>query len=129
VVTVIALLRTALLIHALDARGAIGAGCDSRSILGLGLSPAAGLCGFHPVLIRLRDSSIARMWVVGGLVAIAALRGRYAAWRFLRRRHRAFIRIDGNSALTVAADGFTEPVGDAIRCGYTGSEKYRGHGQ
>jgi len=72
------------MVLALDASSAIGALGYTLSILGLGFAAAAGLSSCYPVLVLLGDSSLARIWV------------------------------DGSRSLTVAANGLTARVLDAI---------------
>lgn len=110
----LSLLRTALIVRALDTSSATRARGDAHSILGLGMSAPAGLGGFHPVLVRLRDSGITGMRVIGTFCAIAVLHGRHSTWSLLRRSHRALVPIDGNGTLHITAYGLTKRVRDAI---------------
>ncbi len=61
------LLGTTLIVYALGAGSPIGPGRDALSVFGLCIATAAGLGGFHSVLVRLRDSRIPGVGVVGGL--------------------------------------------------------------
>jgi hypothetical protein len=69
------------------------------SILGLGFAAPAGLSGRYPVLILLSGSSFAR------------------------------IRVDGNASLTIAANGLTARVFDAIFRKQTRNKKHTRHHQ
>ncbi|MGC2194170.1 MAG: hypothetical protein WA628_05810 [Terriglobales bacterium] len=79
------LLCTALLVRALGASGTVRALNYALSILGLGTAAGVALRGRYPVLILLGGTSFAR------------------------------IRIDGSGSLTIAANGLTSCVFDAIR--------------
>jgi hypothetical protein len=78
------LLCAALLVLALGAGSAAGALSYAHSVLGLGFAAVAGLSGRYSVLILLGDSSVARMGV------------------------------DSSGSLTIAANGLTARVFDAI---------------
>jgi hypothetical protein len=78
-------LCTALLVRALGASGAVGGLNYALSILGLGTAAGVALSGRYPVLILLGGTSFAR------------------------------IRVDGSGSLTIAANGLTSCVFDAIR--------------
>jgi hypothetical protein len=93
------LLCTAFLVRALDASGAVRALGYALSILGLGFAAAAGLSGRDPVLILLGGSSFAR------------------------------IRVHGSGSLTIAANGLTARVFDAIFRKQTRSKKHTRHHQ
>src|SRR5208283_4711764 len=107
-------LLAALVVLALGAGRAVGALGHAHSILGLGRATPARLRGRDPVLILLRDRGIARMRVVRGPGAVAALHRGHAAGIFLRRGDRVGVRVDDNGLLAVAANGLAERVGDAI---------------
>ena len=87
------------MVLALGALSAIGALGYALSVLGLRFAAAAGLSGRHPVLILLGGSSFAR------------------------------IRIDGSGSLTIAANGLTALVFDAILRKQTRSKKHTHHRQ
>ena len=137
-------LLATLIVLTLGAGSAIGAFGDTHSISCLGFAAPARSGSCHPVLIRLGDSGIpcirvvgrfravavlcgrrpvpillgggdsTCIRVVGGFLAVAGLRCCHSALILLRGSRRARIRVDGNGTLTVATDGLAAQVGDAI---------------
>jgi hypothetical protein len=117
------LLGTALIVSALGAGSAIGAGRDALSVFGLCIAATAGLGSLHSVLVRLRDGRIPGVGVVGGLGPIAVLHSGHTALRLLRRRDGAGAGVDCGGVLAVAAYSLAAQIGDAIRGRCTESEQ------
>jgi len=124
------LLRTSMIVRGLDAGCATRPLGNALAILGLGCAAIAGFRGGYSIRIRLGDSGISRMRVgdsgaVGSLGcghsiralhggAVARLCSGYPVRILLGDSSSARIRVDGNSRLTIAANGLTTPVLDAI---------------
>ena len=100
------------------------------SILGLGFAAVAGFSGGYSVRIRLGDSSIARVRVddsgaIGPLgyghpvralnrATVTGLCSGHPVRVLVGDSSIARVRVDGNGSLTIAANGLTTPVLDAL---------------
>jgi hypothetical protein len=126
-------LFAALMVLAFRAGIAIGPLRYAHSVFCFGLTDVAGLSSRYPVLILLGDSSIARFRVscrgsaVGalrharsvlglGFTTSASLSGCYSILILLGDGSIARFRVHSSGSLTIAANGLTAQVLDAILC-------------
>ncbi len=119
------------MVFALGAGGVTGALGNAHSVLGLGFTAVAGFRSCYPVLILVGNGGITRIPVDGslgaigalgytnsilalGFAAVAGLSGRNTVLILVGDSGVPRIRVGPSGSVTVAANGLTAPVFDAI---------------